>query len=135
MAKELSGEVRLFDPMYMLKNVVVSFVATAILLLVAAILVTYLSATESVIDAAVLVVTAFCVRWGGFRAARHLGKQGLLCGAISGLIYVAVLYLFGSLIFGELSFHSQTLLSMALSVGCGAIGGIVGVNTGKRRRR
>ena len=38
------------------------------------------------------------------------------------------------LVFGEFTFASSTALSMLLGIGCGAIGGIIGVNTKKRRR-
>ncbi len=133
MIKELPGG-SFFDVRYSLKNVCVSFLMTAILLFLSAIAVTYLSASEAVIDGLVLVITAVCVLWGGFRASRHLGRQGLLSGAVSGLVYMAMLYLIGSLIFGEISFSPQIGLSMLIGVGCGAIGGIVGVNTGRRRR-
>ena len=133
MTKGLSGE-GFFDVRYTLKNVCVSFLATAILLFVSAVAVTYLSVSEAVIDAVVLVITALCVCWGGFCASRHLGRQGLLSGAVSGLMYVALLYLVGSLIFGELTFAPATALSMLIGVGCGAVGGIIGVNTKKRRR-
>ncbi len=134
MTKELPGENSIFDVVYAIKNVFVSFLVTAVLLFLSAIAVTYLSAPEPVIDAVVLVVTAFCVLWGGFRASRHLGRQGLLSGAISGMVYVVLLYLIGSLVFGKLTFASHTMLSMMIGIGCGAIGGIIGVNTKKRRR-
>lgn len=131
--KELPGG-SFFDVRYSLKNVIVSFLMTAILLFISAIVVTYLSASETVIDGLVLVITAFCVLWGGFRSSRHLGRQGLLSGAVSGLIYMTLLYFVGSLIFGELTFAPRIGLSMLIGVGCGAIGGIVGVNTKRRRR-
>ena len=134
MTKELPGENSIFDVVYTLKNVFVSFLTTAVLLFLSAVAVTYLSAPEAVIDAVVLVVTAFCVVWGGFRASRHLGRQGLLSGAVSGLVYVVLLYVLGALVFGEFAFASATALSMLLGIGCGAIGGIIGVNTKKRRR-
>lgn len=134
MTKDLPGGNSFFDVVYTLKNVCVSFLVTAILLFLSAVVVTYFSVPESVIDGIVLVITAFCVLWGGFRASRHLGRQGLLSGAVSGLIYVVLLYFIGSLIFGELTFAPATGLSMAIGVGCGAIGGIAGVNTKKKRR-
>ena len=133
MIKELPNG-SFFDVRYSLKNVCVSFLMTAILLFFSAIAVTYLSASETVIDALVFVITAVCVLWGGFRASRHLGRQGLLSGAVSGLLYMAMLYLIGSLIFGEISFSPQIGLSILIGAGCGAIGGIVGVNTRRRRR-
>ncbi len=135
MAKELSATSNLFEGFYILKNVLVSFLATAVLMFFGALAVTYFSVSEAFIDAIVLVLTSTCVFWGGFRSSRHLGKQGLLSGAVSGLVYMAFLYLIGAVIFGELAFTPQTLLSVGIGVGCGGIGGIIGVNTQKKRRK
>ena len=135
MAKELSGGTGLFQGFYILKNVIISFLATGVLMFLGALAVTYFSVSEATIDAVVMVLTAVCVAWGGFRASRHLGKQGLFSGALSGLTYMVFLYFIGAMIFGELTFAPQSLLSVAVGVGCGAIGGIIGVNTQKRRRK
>ncbi len=135
MTKELPGGNSLFDMVYAMKNLLISYLTTVILLFITAVAATYLTVPDSALDILVAVVTAACVMWGGFRAARHLGKQGLLSGALSGLIYMVLLYFIGSLIFGELSFETATALSLVIGIGCGAIGGIIGVNTKPKKRR
>ncbi|MBR5152592.1 MAG: TIGR04086 family membrane protein [Clostridia bacterium] len=135
MGKEMSATANLFEGFYILKNVLVSFLATAILLFLGAIAVTYLSVSEATIDVVVLSLTAICVGWGGFRASRHMGRQGLLSGVISGLVYMTFLYVIGAIIFGEFALSPDILRSVLIGAGCGGIGGVIGVNTKKRRRK
>lgn len=134
MTKELSGG-RLNDAAYAVKSVLFSLLGTVILLFVCAAAATYLTASESAVSLTVAAVTAVCIMWGGFRYARHLGRQGLISGALSGLLYVILLYIIGVLVFCKFSFGVSTVLTMIVGVGCGAIGGIIGVNTGTKRRR
>lgn len=135
MTKELPGGSRLFDFAYAAKNLIISYLSTVVLLFIVAAAAIYLTVPESLLDLLVSVSTGICVMWGGFRAARHFGRQGLLCGALSGVFYMLLLYVAGSLILGSFSFEIPVLFSVALGVGCGAIGGIVGVNTKSKRRK
>ena len=135
MAKELTSSSGILNAVYALKNVFFSFLGTIILLFIGAVAATYLTASETAISLTVAVITAACIMWGGFRSSRHFGRQGLICGALSGLLYVVLLYFIGSLVLGRISFNVATALSMLIGIGCGAIGGIVGVNTRSKRRR
>lgn len=134
MTKELSGENGLFHGFYLLKNLLVGIVATAILLFLSAMVLTCVPVSEQAEEAVVLAITLFCIAWNGFRAARHTGRRGLFSGGVSGLLYMAVLCLAGLLMFGNAAWDGKTALSLCLGIGCGAVGGIVGVNTKQRRR-
>lgn len=104
MTKEASAERVQPDIAFLCINTVLAFLMTGILLLIAAAAATYFALSESVTDGIVMVLTGFCVALAGFRAAGHAGRQGLLQGMLAGVIYMAFLYLAGSLIFGEFSF-------------------------------
>ena len=135
MAKELTGDNTLFDPVYWLKNVSLSFLATIVLLFLGAIAATYFAMPDSIIHIMVMVITALCVAWGGFRFALRHGRQGLICGSISGLLYILVLFLAGALIFGVKEPGQGIILSALMSVFCGAAGGLIGVNLKPKKRR
>ncbi len=135
MAKEASAERVQPDIAFLCVNTVLAFLMTGILLLIAAAAATYFALPRSVTDVMVMVLTGFCVALAGFRAASHAGKQGLLQGVLAGVIYMAFLYLAGSLVFGDFSFRSTTLLSLLIGIGCGAIGGVFGVNAGTKKKR
>lgn len=134
MTKELTGGSRLFDPVYWLKNVLVSYLATLALLFGCAAAASCLAIPALATEIMVTAATALCILWGGFRAARHLGRQGLLCGAVSGLVYMALLSLLGMLILGGAAFSPARLVSIVLGAVCGALGGVIGVNTKTKRR-
>ncbi len=134
MAKETT-DTKTFDGLFLLKNTLFGFLATGILLFVAAMAATYLGIPNPMIDLLVLLVTGIAVLWIGFRAARHTGKQGLLRGILAGFIYMVFLYLIGSLAFGEWSMETATGLSMLLGIGCGGIGGALGVGMKRKRKR
>ncbi len=135
MAKDGAGGSRTFDAVFAVKNTGISFLATGILLFLGAIAATYFAVSDMVVELLVIIITGICVLWCGFRAGRHTGRQGLLRGALAGLIYLGVLYLAGSLVTREISFQTTTALSMVIGVGCGAIGGMMGVNVKTKRKR
>ena len=135
MAKEATQNNKIFDVAYGLKNTLFCFLATGVLLAIGAVIATYLSLSERMIELLVMVLTAACVFLGGFRAAKHAGRQGLLQGSAFGLIYMLVLSLAGMLIMGEWSMSAQSLLTLLIGILCGAIGGILGVNARQKRKR
>lgn len=135
MAKETMEKKPFFDIGFLCKNTLLCFLATGILLLLGAVLATYLSMTEPMTEILVIVLTAGCVFYGGFRMAKHTGRQGLIQGGISGLFYMACLTLAGMLIYGEWSIKGTAWLSILIGILCGAIGGMLGVNTKPKRKR
>ena len=135
MAKELTGDNALFDPVYWLKNVSISFLATIVLLFMGSIAATYFAMPDSIIHIMVTIITALCVMWGGYKFSSRHGRQGLICGSISGLLYIIVLYIAGTLIFKEFSFDMTVVISALMWVLCGAVGGLAGVNFKPKKRR
>ena len=135
MGKETTEKKAIFDVVYLCKNTVFCFLATGILLLLGAVLVTYLSWADTMTELLVMVLTMVCVLLGGFRLARHAGRQGLIQGGIFGVVYMTCLILTGKLIYGDWSMNGTAWLSILIGVLCGAIGGMLGVNTKSKRKR
>lgn len=135
MAKEATENRKFFDVAFGFKNILFCFLATGILLAVGAVIATYLSMTDRMAELLVMVLTGICVFLGGFRAAGHAGRQGLLQGALSGFVYMATLFLIGNLVYGEWATSGVSLLSVLIGTVCGAIGGILGVNKKQKRKR
>lgn len=71
---------------------------------------------------------------GGFLAARTYGNKGLAFGAITGLLFFVVLYVIG-IIMRQIGIGPEAFLKLIISVTAGCIGGITGVNTGRRKQR
>lgn len=136
MAKEATEKTPCFDVVYLGKNTLFCFLATGGLLLIGAVVATYLSVAERTIDLLVMILTYLCVFGGGFRCAKHVGRQGLVQGGIFGAVYMVVLTLAGLLLGGTWPIPQEVWVSILLGVLCGAIGGMLGVNTkGKTKRK
>lgn len=125
----------LFDIAFIIKNTAVGFVLTMALLFIASVLSVVAVLPEAIVSLLVAAVTYISIGVCGFRAARHSGRSGLFSGAISGLIYVIVLYLIGGIALGEFGISYSSALTMLICILCGATGGIIGINTRSKRRR
>lgn len=71
---------------------------------------------------------------GGFTAARIAKRQGLLLGAICGALLYALIWLTGLAHAGDMQ-AASILIKWAILIACGAVGGISGVNSGRRPHR
>ena len=64
---------------------------------------------------------------GGFCSSKFLGKNGLFCGVVSGIIYFMILFIFGN-IAKSWDFNIMSVIKFILILSAGIFGGIVGVN-------
>lgn len=70
---------------------------------------------------------------GGFFAAKKLGKNGLITGALCGLATFLIFTLIGIAAFGNAP-GSSTLIRLLIFITAGAIGGIIGVGNADKRK-
>lgn len=134
MTKEPTNQ-RGAEAIFLAKNTLFALGSTLLLLFPGAVVATYLVFSETAVRLLVIGLTMLCIWWSGFRAARHAGRRGLLQGAVAGCLYMALLYGIGSAVYGELAFPAVTMLSLLMGVGCGALGGLMGVSQKKKRKR
>lgn len=66
----------------------------------------------------------FC---GGFAAAKIAGEKGLLCGAVSGILFFTVAWISGAF-FDKIGFGTAAIIKAAMMIIAGSLGGIIGVN-------
>lgn len=125
----------MFDIAFMLKNIAVGFALSIALLFIASVITALACMPEVIINLIVAVVTYLSVGICGFRAARKAGRNGLLSGAVSGIVYSAVLYIIACIVFGKIGFSASSAATFGLCLMSGAIGGLVGINTRPKRRK
>ncbi len=131
----MSNSGKVFDIAYSAKNTAICFALTIVLLFLASWIGVLTTMHEAVFNLIVSAITYISIGICGFRAARHTGNRGLLSGAIAGTIYVLLLILVGFIAFGEFGFDFSSALTACMCVLCGAIGGIVGINMRRKKRR
>lgn len=106
-------------------------VACTVLLLIASAILTTGAIPQTAVSPiafAILTVSAFV---GGLIAARLSRERGLLTGALVGLLLFLLTAVLGLLILQALDGTSM-LLKVALMIGGGALGGVLGVNVKRR---
>ena len=110
------------------KGVVISLVTTFILLIIFAAILTFTNIQENTISPVVIIITAVSLLIGSTIGNRKIEKNGLLNGAMVGLIYILFLYLISSILNGNFSLNLASIIMIIVSIFFGILGGVVAVN-------
>lgn len=95
-------------------------------LLLAAVLMTWVDLPPAAISPISIAALGLGALAAGYVAARRIGKNGLLLGAVCGLGLFLITLIAGLASFGSVQ-TGFALFKLAVSVLCGAIGGVLGV--------
>ena len=112
----------------MVKGLAVAFAITCIIFIGFGILLTYTEITEESLPMVSLVCTALSAGAAGFDWAACMQKRGLLWGMAAGAVYVVLLYMIISLAADRFSLELSLVMTFAVALAGGAVGGILGVN-------
>ena len=111
-----------------LKGTLISIIATIVLLMIFATVLTYSNINENSMPTVIIVVTALCILVGSQITTSKIKRNGIVNGALVGAIYILALYLISSIISKDFSLNIYSIIMMATSILIGGIGGIIGVN-------
>ncbi len=111
-----------------LKGSLISIIATIVLLMIFAAVLTYSNINENSMPTVIIVVTALCILVGSQITTSKIKRNGIVNGALVGAIYILALYLISSIISKDFSLNIYSIIMMATSILIGGIGGIIGVN-------
>lgn len=106
----------------------VSIIITIIGLIIFASLLTYTAISENTIPTVTIVITVISILIGSSLCMSTVKKNGIVNGAIIGLIYIGFIYILSSIIEGSFSLNTYSIIMIIGSVFAGALGGIIGVN-------
>ena len=112
----------------MVKGLAVAFAITCIIFIGFGILLTYTEISEESLPMVSLVCTALSAGAAGFDWAACMQKRGLLWGMAAGGAYVVLLYMIISLAADRFSLELSLIMTFAVALAGGAVGGILGVN-------
>ncbi len=110
------------------KGSIFAILITAIFLLIYAILLTSTNISENTMTAVVITVSGVSILIGSSISSFKIKKQGIINGALVGLIYITALYLLSSIIFVGFELNLSSIIMLVVSIITGMIGGIIGVN-------
>ena len=111
-----------------MKGTLISVILTLVLLFILAIVLTYTKVSESMIPAAIIVITAISLLIGSTIANKKMKKNGILNGGIIGVIYLVTIYIVSSAVSGSFSLGWKSIVMVVAGMIFGIIGGVIGVN-------
>lgn len=97
-------------------------------LFIFAILLTYTNIQENTMIPVVIIITAVSILIGSSLSTLRIKKNGLLNGALVGVIYILLIYIISSLTGSGFSLNIMSIIMLVSSIIAGMIGGIIGVN-------
>ncbi len=129
--KKLENNSKFGNLLKIIKGSIIAIVISLILLLVTALILTYTDVSENIIPATIIVISALSILIGSILSSLNIKKNGLLNGALVGMIYMITIYLLSSIAITGFGINSKTIIMLVASILAGVIGGIIGVNIHK----
>ncbi len=111
-----------------LKGAGISLLTTVILLIIFSLLLTYTNIQENVINPVIIMITAVSILIGSSIGIGKMKKDGLINGAIVGVVYMIVIYLISSILNWKFKLNIQSIIMIGIGIAFGILGGIIGVN-------
>lgn len=111
-----------------LKGIGFSYLVTIPLFAVFSFIISRMEFPDRFINTAVLVTTIISILIAGILTSINLKTRGWANGAVVGLIYMLILYIVSSIVYGSFPFNRYVLTMVFIGTVTGAIGGIVGIN-------
>lgn len=115
-----------------IKGVVLAFLISLVLICILAAVVYFSDIQDRTISTLVLVISAFSVATGAYFLARNISGGGLVNGVTLAALYFSVLLVASLLINGGISFSQSNFLKLFAQLAAGALGGVLGINTGHK---
>lgn len=111
-----------------IKGSVTAIIVSLILLLIYATLLSYTNISETTMTPVVITISGVSILIGSTISSLKIKKQGMLNGALVGLIYILFIYILSSILLTGFEINIKSLIMMLVSTVAGMIGGIIGVN-------
>lgn len=113
-----------------IKGSIISFLISVILLFIFASLLVYTSLQETTIKPVVIIISIVSILIGSSLSSIKIKKNGIINGALVGLIYILTLYILSSISFIGFNLSTYSIIMIIGAILSGMIGGIIGVNFG-----
>lgn len=118
-----------------IRCIAISYAFSILLLMIYALLLAHTSLPESTIPISTFIISLISVFLGSSLSMIKIRENGLINGAIVGLIYIFILYLLSSIFSTGFGLNGYAFSMIVFNVLIGMIGGIIGVNMIKEERK
>ncbi len=113
-------------------NVLIVYLVMLVILFALAAVITYTDFPESYAGSAIFALTILSVVLVGILAARGAPRHGWMWGMCGAVFYTLLLYLLGSVLIGGFTVGVNFVAMAALVLLAGALGGVIGINLGRK---
>ena len=110
------------------KGSLVSIIITIVALMIFAIILSSTGVPETAIPTVIIIITAVSILIGSSLSMTKIKKNGIVNGALIGLIYIVFIYLLSSIVERDFSMSLYSIIMIVGSILAGALGGIIGIN-------
>ncbi len=111
---------------HVIKALMVSFLVTALLIVIFAFVMYKFSISENIIALGVTIIYIISCGLGGFYIGKVIGEKKFLWGLLVGALYLVVLLVISVIVGGDKSLLSGNILSLILlCLGGGTLGGML----------
>lgn len=117
-----------FNGKYLLKGLVLAYMATIILLIITAFLLTYTPLKESNIPLMNTIIIISSITVGAIYSAIKIGQKGWLNGGLFGILYFLTLFILNLLFIKDYTFDILYLSRFLVFTITGIIAGVLGIN-------
>lgn len=111
-----------------IKGSIIAIILSLIFLTIYAILLSYTTISENTMVPVIITITGISILIGSSISSMHIQKQGMLNGALVGLIYMLLLYILSSVLLSSFELNLKSVIMIIVGIVTGMIGGIIGVN-------
>lgn len=88
----------------------------------------YTSVSENTMVPVIITITGISILIGSSISSMHIKKQGMLNGALVGLIYMLTIYILSSIVLSSFELTMNSIIMILVGIGTGMVGGVIGVN-------
>lgn len=111
-----------------IKGSIISFLVSVLLLFIFASLLVYTSLQETTIKPVVIIISIISILIGSSLSSIKIKKNGIINGALVGLIYILTIYILSSISLIGFNLNLYSIIMMIGAIVSGMIGGVIGVN-------
>lgn len=131
--KKLSKKNHLIScpPFILIKNLLIGYFVSFILFLILAFIITYTDLSLKFISPLTITIILMSILFVSILNGLKSDEKGWLTGAITGLLYMLILYIIGSVIYKNLSITSNGVMMIMVGIITGITGSIIGINNKK----
>lgn len=112
------------------KGLLISFVISLIFILILTAYIMNNNISDEQISTIIIIINAISILIGTTIATRKVEKNGIINGLLISGIYIGIIYLISSYMYG-FGINIKSLILIITSMIIGAIGGIIGINIKK----